>query len=220
MPLLIFNVKKTHMQLSPNDQTIEVYNRTVDLYLQGTPGHYLPHHAPMRHWIEVSLAFKPNNGKILEIGSGPGRDAHFMKSLGHEVLCSDASSAFVDYLRQSGHEAVLLNALKDPIPSHAMIFANAVTPHFTQEELYSVLTKIYTCLPHDGIFAFSVKQGEGEAWIDEKLTEKRFVHYWHPTNIKRFVESIGFNVVFFAKDIQGDFPQHIWTLITVRKIKK
>lgn len=204
--------------LNPNSKTIEVYDRSIKEYLKKTPLTYNETHVPLLRWINKSLSLIPPEGKIFEIGTGPGRDASYIESRGYDVSRSDASKAFVSHLRRKGKQATQYNVLEDDVPSgYHMIFANAVIPHLTTYDLKYALHKIHRGLPRDAIFAFSAKQGRGEAWINEKLTERRFVRYWTPQTLCSMVEDAGFEIVYKEQDVLGDLPGHRWVLLTLKK---
>lgn len=203
---------------NPNSKTVEVYDRAIKEYLKKTPLTYNETHIPLLRWINKSLSLISPHGKIFEIGTGPGRDALYIESRGYDVSRSDASKAFVSYLRRNGKQATLYNVLEDNIYSdYHMIFANAVIPHLTSYDLKYVLHKIHRGIPRDAIFAFSAKQGRGEAWINEKLTEPRFVRYWEPETLCRMAEDAGFEIAYKDQDVLGDLPNHRWILLTLRK---
>jgi len=203
---------------NPNDITIRSYNAEVAGYIQHTPATYQQHHTPLLHWINTTLSFIKNDDRILEIGSGFGRDARYIRTKGYNITCTDGASAFVDYLKAREWDAELLNVLTDDIPpSYKMVFANAVIPHFTPEQFEIVLSKIINTLPKDGVFAFSVKQGRGEEWITEKFEAKRFIHYWDPHFLKKCIERVGAEIVFWEEGIPGDLPSHMWINLTLRK---
>ena len=69
--------------------------------------------------IEASLrrivAIVRPGGNVLEIGSGPGRDADFLERLGVIVRRTDATKAFLDLQRARGKHGDLLNVLTDEI---------------------------------------------------------------------------------------------------------
>lgn len=207
-------------ETSSNDQTIEAYNRNLAAYLKNTPKQYNESHTPLVRWVTTALSLLPNkDARILEFGSGPGRDAKYMRSLGYNVTCSDASSEFVKYLQRSDQDALSLNVLKDPIPTgYSMFFANSVIPHFSPSNLDVVLSKAYESLPPKGIFAFSVKQGTSEAWINEKMHDKRYVKYWQPSDIQARLSHAGFRTAYLQTDIPGDIaPNHVWSLFIAVK---
>lgn len=53
----------------------------------------------------------PSGGTVLEIGSGPGRDADVVESLGMAVRRTDATRAFIDLMAERGKHAELLNVV-------------------------------------------------------------------------------------------------------------
>ncbi len=206
--------------LSPNETTVRVYNKKLQAYLEQTPSWYDESHIPMLRWIETSLTAMTPQGRILEIGSGPGRDAGFIADQGYDITCSDASEAFVNYLLSNGHNALLLDAIKDSIPlGFKMIFANAVVPHFTNEDFIKVIHKIYAALPEGGIFSFSVKQGDVEGWTTEKMHAQRYIKCWDVRDILAILNESGMQLEYLDKDIPGDLPTPTWALFIARKPK-
>lgn len=203
----------------PNDITLASYNAEIKGYIKHTPAEYQKYHKPMLDWIDASLNLLDKNDRILEIGSGSGRDAAYIRSKGYNIVCSDGAPAFVDYLNARGWDAKALNILKDEIPSgFKMIFANAVIPHLTAEQFEFILSKTMGALPRGGLFAFSIKQGRGDDWITEKFDAKRYIHYWSPNALKECIKRNKCEIVVWKEGITGDLPSHTWTDLTLRKI--
>lgn len=207
------------MSSSSNEETLKVYDRSVNKYLSNTGYDYTKKHEPLLRWIDFTLKCVPEGGTIFEMGSGHGRDARYMESKGFNVICSDGAKSFIDYLNDNGQKALLFNAIDDKIPVKCdMIFANAVFPHFTTDDLETTLDKVYKHLSEGGIFAFNAKQGEGEEWVNEKTIDKRFMHYWNPQNLENIVKKHDFKIIFFESDIQGgELANHTWIHITAQK---
>jgi SAM-dependent methyltransferase len=204
--------------MEPNKATIEAYNHEASTYITKTPHHYQAHHKPMLNWIDAALA-QLGGKAVLEIGSATPRDATYIRHKGYVVQTSDASEKFVDSLKSQGESAILLNALTDTIPTgYDLIFANAVAPHFTPSNLISFLKKSLLALAPGGRLAFNLKIGSGDAWINEKLAEKRFIHYWQPEEVKEILASTGCKIIFFDANASGDFPNHHWINIVIEKI--
>ena len=131
---------------------------------------------------------------------------------------SDAASNFVSYLNSLGEHALSLNILEEsPEKKYDMVFANAVFPHFTAADTEIALINIYKCLNPQGILTFNVKQGEGEEWVNEKMTELRYVHYWQPYEIYEQVLKAGYDVILLEDGIDGDLPTHVWTRVIAQK---
>lgn len=203
---------------NPNDVTLASYNAEVEGYIKHTPAAYQNYHKPMLDWIDDSLSMLNKDDRILEIGSGQGRDAEYIRSKGYEITCSDGAPAFVAYLKTKGWDAKTLNVLKDEIPQgYKMIFANAVMPHFTPKQFDFILKKTLNALPSGGLFAFSIKQGHGEGWITEKFMAKRFIHYWNIKALKKSIERYNCKIVVWREGVAGDLPSHTWTDLTIRK---
>ena len=173
-----------------NQQTIQSYEAHVQEYINGTPQDVS---GVVKEWLDEALASLPKTARILEFGSAFGRDAAYMQSLGYTVQCTDATQAFVDLLKQKGFNARLLNAITDNIDgAYDLILANAVLLHFTREEVVTVLQKVFNTLDDNGKFAFTLKQGEGEKWSEDKLGAPRYFCFWTEEQIRTAVKTAGF----------------------------
>lgn len=206
------------MSKDPNELTLQAYNASVQSYLDYTPASYGTPHRELKTWIDSALSFTKPKGSVLEIGSATPRDAMYIRSKGFSVQCSDATENFVKLLNKSGENAISLNIIHEHTkPVYDMAFANAVFPHFSQEDTASALKNIYASLVPQGILAFNVKQGEDHEWVDEKNTQPRYIHYWQPHEIYDEVIKAGFEVIQIEDGIEGDLPTHVWTRIIAQK---
>lgn len=206
-------------ELTPNDKTLSVYDLRADDYIAKTPEKYRTNHIPLLRWLDYSASLIPNHGSILEIGSGSGREVGYLLHKGYYVTASDAVGGFVDYLKECGYNTLFLNILKDPIEKqYNMILANAVLPHFTEDDVRLTLKKVHDALLPNGIFAFSLKQGTGDKWVNEKFVEQRYIHFWSVEAIKKLVQDEGYEIVFFEDNIPGDITAHTWINVSIKKI--
>ena len=185
-----------------NNRTVESYNAHIQEYIDGTP-HEVS--GVVKDWLDGSLTDVPKDARILEFGSAFGRDAEYFAGLGYAVECTDATPAFVDLLQQKGLDAKVLNTITDKLPQGLdFVLANAVLLHFTRDEASDeasqVIKKVFDALNINGKFAFTLKQGEGEGWSEEKLGAPRFFCYWTEPQIREVLESAGFGDV----EISGD----------------
>lgn len=196
-----------------NKRTIAAYNEHIDDYVRGTP-HDVS--GDILNWIALMLQGVHHNARILELGSGFGRDANYIESLGYTVQRSDASEGFVALLRSNGNDASVLNALSDEISGpYDVIFANAVLLHFTAEETQKVLTKLYAALKPGGTFACTLKRGEGDMWSEHKLGAPRYFKLWQEDGIKQLLTETGFVQLHF--DTERDQIGSKWLYIIARK---
>lgn len=109
----------------------------------------------------------PPGGSVLEIGSGTGRDADFIESLGVVVRRTDAAQAFLDLMAQRGKQADLLNVMTDELGGpYDGVLAMGVLIHVDREQTDAVLRKIHAALKPGGAFVVAMRKGEGETGGD------------------------------------------------------
>jgi 2-polyprenyl-3-methyl-5-hydroxy-6-metoxy-1,4-benzoquinol methylase len=93
----------------------------------------------------------PPGGSVLEIGSGSGRDADVVESLGAIVRRTDAAQAFLDLMAERGKKADLLNVVTDELGGpYDGVLAMAVLIHVDREQTDAVLRKIHAALKPGG----------------------------------------------------------------------
>ena len=103
------------------------------------------------------------NATILEVGSGPGRDADFLESLGARVRRTDATQAFLDIQAARGKQAEYLNLLTDELGGpYDGVAALCVLIHIDRAHIDRVLAKVAGALRPGGAFVVSMREGSGE----------------------------------------------------------
>ena len=133
-----------------NKQTLDAYESGVQQYIQHTPN---SRGAVVEHWINVSLEGVHKESKILEIGSAFGRDASYIESRGYHVDKTDATSSFVDILKEKDPSSRLLNIVTDEIDdTYDLVIANAVLLHMNNDETKLVIDKVHRALNAGGTF--------------------------------------------------------------------
>jgi hypothetical protein len=170
---------------------------TLSSYEQGIE-EYLAHSSPTQdgrylEFLRMVLGALPADPVLLELGSGPGHDALFFESHGVRVRRTDATKAFVERLRKNGHQAELLDVTADGFGGPVdMVFANAVLLHLTPAQLSSALVKAAAAAR---LLAFTVKEGDGEAWSTAKLGRPRYFKYWREDAMRQHLEVTGWQPV-------------------------
>ena len=213
----VLKQQDTTLAIDPNKKTLESYNRFAEEYINNTVPTIEQSPPEMREWIDHALSLLHPDDTIFEIGTATPRDATYMRSKGYKVICSDAATGFIRIMKSRGENATQFNVLEDRLVNkYPMIYANGVFPHFTVEETHQALRNIHSSLTPGGIFAFTIKQGEGEEWIKEKLDDLRFAHYWSFVDITDTLEEEGFKVEFTSFN-KGEYPSHRWLNFICRK---
>lgn len=155
-----------------NARTLAAYEVAADRYIERTT----THRAGLVDDL-VRMAF-PGAG-VLEVGSGPGRDADALEAAGLRVDRTDGARAFVERLRAAGHDARVLDVLRDDLGGpYDAVFANAVLLHVPRASLPDVLARVRGAVRPGGVLAATLKRGEGERWTARKTDVDRHFTYW------------------------------------------
>lgn len=175
--------------LDPHRTTLASYQANVERYLASLA----PQPAqPFVDHLERFAGLLPPGARVLEVGSGPGRDAEALEAHGLRVRRTDATPAFVERLRRAGQAADLLDVLTDELGGpYAGIWASAVLLHFGREQLAGVLGRFHAATEPGGLLAFSVKEGDGEEWTTQKLGAPRYYVYWRQQPLVELVTRCG-----------------------------
>ena len=123
-------------------------------------------------------------GRVLEVGSGPGMDAAYLEARGLDVSRTDATPAFVEMMRAAGHKARLLDIRTADLggPWDAVL-AQAVLLHLARAQFADALQRIRQAVMDGGVLAFTVKEGDGDAWSEAKLDLPRHFTYWRERSL-------------------------------------
>ncbi len=184
-----------------NDKTLQSYESNINQYNSAAVPKVW---GSVKEWLDISLSMLPTKAHILEIGSAHGRDADYMESQGYKVDRTDAAKGFVDYQIKEGHKARVLNVLTDDFGGpFEMVYANAVLLHFNVEQVELILKKVRQSLKSNGIFAFSVKIGDGSNWSDSKIGAPRFFTYWREKPLRQLIEKSGYIIEYFEEGTTG-----------------
>ncbi|MEO5757192.1 MAG: class I SAM-dependent methyltransferase [Mesorhizobium sp.] len=147
-------------------KTLAQSRRTIDSYedyaqeYDAIVGH-VPHPNDQAA-LKRAAAMAGPDGRILEIGSGPGRDADFLETLGVKVRRTDATRRFLELQAARGKTGDLLNVITDELggPYDAVV-ALAVLIHIPRDQIDQVLAKIMQSLRPGGAFVVSMRDGAG-----------------------------------------------------------
>ena len=140
--------------------------------------------------------------RLLEIGSGPGRDAGFFRDNGVSVVCVDLSAEMVALCREKGLEAFQMDfqRLDFPVESFDAVFALNCLLHVPKPSLRAVLHEIDRILRPGGLFYMGVYGGkdyEGPLPTDNH-EPKRFFSLYEDQRILAIVAEI-LDLVYFRR---------------------
>ena len=169
-----------------NEVTLSAYEQAAEKFRDSIPVE------PNNQLIDLLAELVQPGARVLEIGSGTGRDALELERRGFVVRRTDATQAFIDMMRAQGYAVDRLNALTDDLggPYNA-VFADAVFLHFDRPDLAQVLRKAARSAP---VLAFSTREGKGEEWSDRNLDLPRHFVLWQEDALREVLTSSGWEV--------------------------
>ena len=154
--------------------------------------------------IDAFVAHLGGSGRVLEIGSGGGRDALELERRGISVRRTDVSKGFVELLRERGFEADLLVPLTDdltdpqrPDSQYDGIWACACLIHVAREDLGTVLERLAEATRTGGRLHASVREGDGEdvSTRGSAAAPRRYVEtYWREAALRSALTDAGWIV--------------------------
>ena len=172
----------------------------------------------LRSRVEHLATGVGRGGRVLEVGSGGGRDAALMEELGLRVRRTDVTPGFVALLREQGHEADRLDPLTDDLRSpegpYDGVWANASLLHVARPDLPAVLARLAEVTRRDGLLLVTVKEGHGEGWSTHGAVRgARHFTYWQADELRDAVAGTGWTDVAVARS-EDDGDTRAWLELT------
>jgi SAM-dependent methyltransferase len=169
---------------------------------------YAAEAAAMPQWVATEIdAFVTElggSGRVLEIGSGGGRDAFELEKRGTSVRRTDVAKGFVELLRKSGFDADLLDPLTDDLADprrpgmrYDGIWACACLIHVAREDFGTVLRRLAEATRPGGRLHVSVRDGDGEdvSIGGSDAAPRRYVEtYWREPVLRSELTDAGWKV--------------------------
>jgi len=139
--------------------TIDFYDQNSQIYYEKTRA------APPVDLLTRFLKHLPEGGRILDAGSGSGRDTLYFIENGFKVTAFDASKKLAQLSSEyTGVEkkVVRFESWEGPASYFDGIWAHASLLHVTPSLVEGVVTKLGQSLKSGGVLFASFKYGEGE----------------------------------------------------------
>lgn len=193
---------------------------TVDYYDREAENWSTTHHGNNAgsYWEDEMGRFHEllPSGKILEIGSGTGRDAAALIAMGYDYIGTDASKGLLQMAKKRNPNASFflksVEELDFPEGNFDGFWTAATLLHIPKDRIGKALTTIRKQVKLGGIGFISVKQGEGEK-IDEPTG--RWFAYYSQGEFTDILGKNGYEVVESkVKPTEGDTT---WLIYFVRK---
>lgn len=141
-------------------------------------------------------------GKVLDIGSGPGRDGLLLKEKGLEVICLDASEAMIKLCKKKGLESILGDFTAIPFGDNYFDGAWAYTSllHIPKANVSKAFNEISRVLKDDGILGLGLIEGEKEEYRESSgVNMPRWFSFYSKEEIENLLEKHNFKVLYFEQ---------------------
>ena len=140
------------------------------------------------------------NGRVLDVGSGPGRDGLILQNAGLDVVCLDASKEMAKLSKERGLTTVIgdFNALPFQNETFDGVWAYTSLLHVPKSQIDISLSEIHRVLKPSGIFGLGLIEGEGEYYRESSGIDKpRWFSFYTKTEIEDLLKKHGFDIVYF-----------------------
>lgn len=192
-----------------DQKTIDTYNKMAKEYDDET----------IDFWDRFPRTFinkfaELTKGKVIDIGSGPGRDGLLLKEQGLEVICLDASQAMINLCEQKGLESVLGDFMAMPFDNNSFDGAWAYTSllHIPKKDISKAFNEIHRVLKNDGVLGLGLIEGDTEGHRESfgarenkgykegsGLNMPRYFSFYTEDEINKILKNHGFKILYFEK---------------------
>lgn len=178
-------------------KTIETYNRNADKWAKA--------HGKVIEWEDQLLKFKEKylqEGSLVDIGCGSGRDIGFMASLGFDCAGVDASKGLLKYAKKENprvdFKKIDIFELRKLDREFDGFLCIATLLHFQKTKMDDALNSIRSILKPSSVGIIILKEGKGEEFevrdIDDRH-EERFFAYWLIQEFKDVLDRNNFSTL-------------------------
>lgn len=154
------------------------FNRESIKYYETHALEYFNYTIPldMTFAYELLLKYVQPPAKILDVGSGAGRDTRHLRGLGFDVVGMDASLEMSKLSTwYTGQKTHYLNIDQmDFMEPFDCLWCSGVLVHFHEMHLLSVLERLKKSLQSQGVFFMSFKYGDQSPVVGQR-------YYWNRT---------------------------------------
>ena len=180
-----------------DQQTIDVYNKMALEYDQETTD----------FWVRFPVTFIDSfaskaKGKVLDVGSGPGRDALILREKGLDITCLDASEEMVKLCLDKGLKAVVgdFNDLKFYDKSFGGVWAYTSLLHDKKADVLKSLKEVHRVLSDDGILGLGLIEGEFDGYRESSgMNMPRWFAFYKREEIEAILKDCGFEIIHFEQ---------------------
>ncbi|HUC01990.1 MAG TPA: class I SAM-dependent methyltransferase [Candidatus Paceibacterota bacterium] len=141
-------------------------------------------------------------GKILDVGSGPGRDGLILKDRGLDVICLDASEEMVKLSSQKGLISIVGDILSLPFSDESFdgVWAYTSLLHIKKAEIKTALREVSRVVKSGGFLGLGLIEGDTEEYRESSGVGKpRLFAFYRKEELEEILKEVGFRIVYFEQ---------------------
>ena len=178
-----------------DQKTIDAYNELAETYDEETTDFW---NIFPRTFLDKFIGSV--KGKVLDVGSGPGRDGLILKNNGLEVTCIDASKAMVKISSERGLDSMVGDFMKMPFTGKSFdgVWAYTSLLHIERRHIDKALAEIVRVLKDGGVLGLGLVEGDWEGYRESSdVKMPRWFCYYKKEEIEDILKRHGFHVEYF-----------------------
>jgi SAM-dependent methyltransferase len=192
--------------------SIDYYDKNAEKYINDTMG------VSMEELLKRFSIYLPNNGLVLDLGCGSGRDSLWFIEQGYEVVATDGSKELVEHCRKFLEDRVI-HATYEDFESELTfdgIWACASLLHIKLEDLPGMIIKYANYLKQKGVFFMSFKAGE----VDYEKDGRWFTNFTEDRLLSMMsrIENLEVIEVIKTQDVRKERQDEIWLSVIAEKM--
>ena len=138
--------------------------------------------------------------KIIDIGSGPGRDGLLLQGAGKDVVCLDASEVMIKISSDKGLRSILgdFNDLPFEDQSFDAVWSYTALLHVPKRSIDIPLKEISRVIRHSGVFALGLIEGNTEEYKESSgVNMPRWFSFYEKDEVIELCKRYDFELVYF-----------------------
>jgi ubiquinone/menaquinone biosynthesis C-methylase UbiE len=177
--------------------TINTYNQMAEEYDMETTDFWQKF---PRSFLDKFIETVGINGRVLDIGSGPGRDGLLLKEAGLTVTCLDASEAMIKLSSEKGLDSVLGDFMNLPFANQSFSGAWVYTSllHVPKKDINIALNEIKRILEPNGVLGLGMIKGDNETYRESSgVSLPRWFSFYNQEEIEKILLAHDFEIIHF-----------------------
>lgn len=176
-------------------QTVDTYNKMAKEYDNETAIFWnLFPKTFLDTFVELS------GEKIIDIGSGPGRDGLLLKQVGKDIVCVDASEAMIKISSERGLPSLLASFESLPFQENFFdgVWSYTTLLHIPKKSIHAPLREIFRVLKPSGIFALGLIEGDTEEYRESSgVNTLRWFSFYKKDEVINLCQQHNFELIHF-----------------------